>query len=151
MHFISCIYFSFNNAVNKGDADVFCQHATRIHSAWFPILSGLECPLFQSGVGLPPIFNLFNLTEFSGLICWQWQAKEMERLDSIFHWTLWRTGATFTWWIGRAKYSNKYPKGWIWEIIYHLALSVSRDHLTFLSYKSREEGRASAVIQDTEY
>ena len=147
MHFISHIYFSFNNAVNKRWR--WCNLPTCDLDP-LSLISNLEWSLFRV-VLASPIFSLFSLTEFSGLICWQWQAKEMERLNSIFHWALWRTGATFTWWIGRAKYSNKYPKGWIWEIIYHLALSVSRDHLTFLSYKRREEGCASAVIQDTEY
>lgn len=87
---------------------------------------------------------LFNLTEFHLLI--GWQAKEMECtlcLNSIFYRAIWRT-ATFKWWIGGAKYSNKYPKGWIWKIIYHLSIGcVSREHLTFLS---NTRGR-KAVLQ----
>lgn len=68
---------------------------------------------------------LFTLTGFRMLI--GWQAKEMEYmlcLNSIFYWAIWRTATTFRWWIGWAKYSNKYPKGWIWKIIHHLALSM---------------------------
>lgn len=39
------------------------------------------------------VLDLFNLTEFSMLICWQLQAKEcMLCLNSAFYWALWWMG-----------------------------------------------------------